>query len=216
MKFVPLPKSFYEPSAKAVAPLLLGHWLIRNTPQGPCGGFIVETEAYLADDPACHAASGETPRNRAMWGLHGRSYVYFIYGNYYCFNAVCRPAGIPEAVLVRAVEPLFGEELMRANRQVNEPHNLTSGPAKLCLAMDIERALDAATLCDANSPLFIARNPTVELFRKERGPMVTAPRIGITKAADWPLRFYLEGSPYVSRRVTSRVLRRRPRSAPAT
>src|ERR1041385_6262327 len=108
-----LPKSFYEPSAKVVAPLLLGHWLIRNTGAGPCGGIIVETEAYLTDDPACHAAPGPTPRNRVMFGAPGHGYVYLIYGYHFCVNAVCRPAGVGEAVLVRAIEPLFGEDFMR-------------------------------------------------------------------------------------------------------
>src|SRR5207244_5692567 len=95
--FAPLPKSFYEPSAKVVAPRLLGHWLIRNTPGGPCGGAIVETEAYLSDDSASHGFPGPTPRNTAMFGAPGHGYVYLIYGYHFCVNAVCRPSGIAEA-----------------------------------------------------------------------------------------------------------------------
>src|SRR5688572_539978 len=91
MTFAPLPQSFYAPSAEAVAPRLLGHWLVRAMPTGFSGGLIVETEAYLAKDPACHGFKRETPRNRSMYGLPGRAYVYFIYGNHWCFNAVCQP-----------------------------------------------------------------------------------------------------------------------------
>ena len=198
--FRPLPRRFYEPSAKVVAPALLGHWLIRNTANGPCGGAIVETEAYLVGDPACHGAPGPTARNRVMFGAPGHGYVYLIYGYYFCMNAVCRPPGVAEAVLIRAVEAALGEEFMRQRRPVDATRDLTNGPGKLCLAMDIDRGLDGVDLCDAKSPLFIARNPAVEKFRKERGPMVTGTRIGLTKAADLPLRFYLEGSPFVSER----------------
>ena len=195
-----LPRRFYEPSAKVVAPALLGHWLIRNTAKGPCGGAIVETEAYLVGDPACHGAPGQTARNRVMFGAPGHGYVYLIYGYHFCLNAVCQPPGVAEAVLIRAVEAELGEEWMRKRRPVEATRDLTNGPGKLCLAMDIDRGLDGVDLCNASSPLFIARNPAVEEFRKERGPVVTGTRIGLTKAADLPLRFYLEGSPSVSRR----------------
>jgi DNA-3-methyladenine glycosylase len=201
MKFVPLPRKFYKPSAQLVAPLLLGHWLVRNTPQGPCGGPIVETEAYLANDPACHAAPGKTKRNRVMWEAPGHAYVYLIYGYHFCVNAVCCPEGIAEAVLIRAIEPAFGENFMHEQRPVAKTQNLTNGPAKLCSAMNIERALDGADLCDANSALFIARNPALKTFHKQRGPIVQTTRIGITKAADLPLRFYLDESSFVSKRA---------------
>src|SRR5437867_12887044 len=132
--FIPLPRSFFKPSAKLVAPALLGHWLIRSTLEGVCGGVIVETEAYLADDPACHGFRGETARNRSMYGPPGRAYVYFIYGNHWCVNAVCRPSGHAEAVLIRAVEATMGDDLMRARRTVRKLQELTNGPAKLCEA----------------------------------------------------------------------------------
>jgi DNA-3-methyladenine glycosylase len=198
--FSPLPRSFYEPSAEAVAPELLGHFLIRNTPSGLCGGAIVETEAYLVGDAACHGAPGETKRNRVMFGHPGHAYVYLIYGFHFCVNAVCRPAGIAEALLIRAVEVNFGEEFMSANRKASNPRELTSGPGKLCQAMNITRSLDGVDLCDANAALFIAENPDVKKFRNEKGPLVTTTRIGITKAAALPLRFYLDGSEFVSRR----------------
>ena len=199
-KLEPLAEEFYLPSAETVAPLLLGHWLVRNTPGGSSGGIIVETEAYLAHDPSCHGYKRETARNRAMYGAPGRAYVYFIYGNHWCFNAVCRPAGVAEAVLVRAIEPGFGVEWMQGNRRVFSAHGLTNGPAKFCAALQIDRTLDSANLCDRESPVFIARNPAREQLLDTLGPITTTTRIGLSKAADWPLRFYLGGSRYVSRR----------------
>jgi DNA-3-methyladenine glycosylase len=198
--FRPLPRRFYEPSAKVVARALLGHWLIRQTASGPCGGPIVETEAYLVGDPACHGAPGPTARNRVMFGSPGHGYIYLIYGYHFCMNAVCQPAGVAEAVLIRAVEAARGEGFMRKRRLVEATRELTNGPAKLCQALDIDRDLDGVDLCDAKSPLFIARNPAAEKFQREYGPIVTTTRIGLTRAVGLPLRFYLEGSPSASQR----------------
>jgi DNA-3-methyladenine glycosylase len=206
--FAPLPRSFYRPSAKTVARRLLGHWLIRNTPEGPCGGPIVEAEAYVRGDPACHGFPGPTLRNRVMFGPPGHAYVYFIYGNYFCFNVVCCPEQVAEAVLIRAVEPLLGLDLMRRQRPVSKPLHLTNGPGKLCQALGITRKLDGADLCDAKSPIFIAENRGLAKFRRERRPPVTTTRIGLTKAAALPLRFYLGGSPFVSRPLSSATERR--------
>lgn len=208
--FAPLPREFYLPSAKIVAPLLLGHYLIRQTPHGPCGGLIVETEAYLSGDPACHAYKRETRRNRAMWGPPGHAYIYLIYGYHFCFNAVCQPQGVAEAVLVRAIEPTVGHEILQRNRTVPKAADLTNGPAKFCAAMQIDLALDSVDICDAVTPLFIARNPDCEETRARLGPLVTTTRIGITQAADWPLRFYLDGSRFVSRRAPRAKLPRVP------
>src|SRR5690242_6159750 len=119
--FEPLPRAFYRPSAAKVAPALLGKWLIRNTPAGPCGGPIVETEAYVQGDPACHAFCGPTARNRVMWGHPGVAYVYLIYGNHFCVNAVCCPEGTAEAVLIRAIEAAQGQEWMFRQRPVVRP-----------------------------------------------------------------------------------------------
>jgi DNA-3-methyladenine glycosylase len=201
MKFVPLPRSFYLPSAKVVAPRLLGHWLVRRTAKGLMAGRIVETEAYLIGDPACHGYVGETARNRVMYGPPGFAYVYLIYGYYFCFNTVCLAKGSAEAVLVRAVEAELGEDLMHKNRPVKETKNLTNGPGKLCDALVITRKLDGSDLCVTESPVFIARNENLEDYLKERGPMITTTRIGLTKAADLPLRFYLDGSEFVSKRL---------------
>src|SRR6266850_5824015 len=204
-RFIPLPRSFYQPTAKIVAAQILGHWLIRNTPAGPCGGVIVETEAYLRDDPAAHGFSGPTPRNRVMFGGPGHGYVYLIYGYHFCVNAVCRPTGVAEAVLLRAIEPTFGEESLRRQRPVGDRRSLTNGPAKLCEALHIDRGLDGIDLRDPKATLWIAENPKVEDFRKRHGPIITTTRIGITRAAALPLRFYLDGSEYVSRKgVTKR------------
>lgn len=200
MDFTPLPAQFYAPSAARVAPKLLGHFLVRRTPHGFAGGVIVETEGYLVNDPSCHGFRRQTVRNRSLFGPPGRAYVYFIYGNYYCFNAVCRPAGVAEAVLVRALEPAFGASWMQANRPVSDPRELTSGPAKLCLALDLEREFDGVDLCAADAPVFIARNPRAAAFRRQRGPVITTTRIGISVAEHLPLRFYLDGSEFVSRR----------------
>jgi DNA-3-methyladenine glycosylase len=198
--FQPLPQSFYEPSAVKVALALLGHFLIRRTAQGICGGPIVETEAYLADDPACHGYGRQTPRNRVMYGPPGRAYVYFIYGNHWCFNTVCAREGVAEAVLVRAIEPLFGKDLMLAARPVQSELDLSNGPAKFCQAMEIDRAFDGVDLTAPDSPIIVARNPRRTQFCKERAPLITTTRVGITKASELPLRFYLGGSAFVSRR----------------
>jgi DNA-3-methyladenine glycosylase len=201
MKFTPLPQTFYEPSAKVVAPELLGHWLIRQTARGFCGGPIVETEAYLVDDAASHGFVGETARNRVMYGPPGRAYVYLIYGYHFCVNTVCHPEGKAEAVLIRAVEAEFGEDILRLNRPVTETVSLTNGPGKLCAAMGIDRRLDGVNLSQKNSELFVAANPNLEHFRKKRGPIVITTRVGIRRAAHLPLRFYLEGSEFISKRA---------------
>jgi len=209
MKFVPLPRSFYLPSAEVVGPRLLGHWLVRRTPKGLMGGRIVETEAYLIGDPACHGCVGETARNRVMYGPPGFAYVYLIYGNYFCFNTVCMAKGKAEAVLVRAVEAEIGEDLMRVNRPTERAEQLTNGPGKLCDAMEITRGLDGADLCSTESAVFVARNDELQEYVAERGPIVTTTRIGLTKAAELPLRFYLEKSSFVSKKLsTSRAKRK--------
>jgi DNA-3-methyladenine glycosylase len=198
---IPLPASFYEPSAELVAPKLLGHYLLRRTPDGTwAGGVIVESEAYLANDPACHGFRRETLRNRSMYGPPGRAYVYFIYGNYFCFNVVCAHKDVPEAVLIRAIEPTFGEEWMHNNRPVTSQRELTSGPAKLCLALHIEREFDDADLCSLKSDLIVAKNPDAQRFVTERGPVVTTTRVGLSVAEHLPLRFYLDGSEFISKR----------------
>jgi DNA-3-methyladenine glycosylase len=187
-----------------VAPKLLGHWLLRRTPEGLwAGGEIVETEAYLFDDPACHGFRGETARNRSMFGPPGRAYVYFIYGNHFCFNAVCAGPGMAEAVLIRAIEPSFDVDWMKMNRPVKHERELTSGPGKLCLALGIGRSVDGADLAALASDVIIAVNPERKKFLRAYGPVTTTTRIGISSAAGRPLRFLLPGSSFISRRAST-------------
>ncbi|HEX8550225.1 MAG TPA: DNA-3-methyladenine glycosylase [Abditibacteriaceae bacterium] len=200
MKFEPLPAAFFAADTVVASQELLGHFLLRKLDGEWCGGEIVETEAYISDDPACHAYVRETPRNRSMWGAAGRAYVYRIYGMHFCFNAVCRETGVAEAALVRAIEPRFGTGAMQKRRAMTGK-NLTNGPAKFCQALGIDLALDGADLASPDSPLLLARNPERDKFVAARAPLVTTTRIGITRAADWPLRWYLGGSDYVSRRA---------------
>lgn len=201
VQFEPLPIQFYEPSAQIVAPELLGHYLVRFTSSGPVGGIIVETEAYIRNDAACHADRGITKRTEVMFGPPGRSYVYLIYGFYYCFNTVCLPEGEAEAVLVRAIEPVWNLPFMREKRGSKDDLHLTSGPGKLCLAMDIDKKLNGEELFNSNAQLIVASNPEVEQARKDRGPVITTTRIGINVAVDLPLRYYLDGSPHVSKKL---------------
>jgi DNA-3-methyladenine glycosylase len=195
----PLPREFYEPSAAEVAPRLLGHWLLRRWGRGWLGGPIVETEAYLSDDPACHSYRGETARNRVMFGNPGHAYVYFIYGCHFCVNAVCRPTGVAEAVLIRAIEPTIGHAQIVKNRPGAKPANLTNGPGKLCEALSIGREHNGLDIARTDSEIVIARNPDLDAAHARLGPITSATRIGITRAAHQPLRFYLIHSHFVSR-----------------
>jgi DNA-3-methyladenine glycosylase len=195
----PLPRSFYSPSAKLVAPALLGHLLFRRSREGVRAGAIVETEAYLHDDPACHAAPGLTPRNRVMFGEAGFAYVYFIYGCHFCVNAVCGPAGVGEAVLIRALQPIEGEALMRRARPNYHGASLTNGPGKLCQALSLARGLNGVDLCDPASDLLILQNPGASDFVQAHGGISATARIGITRAAKSPLRFLLPKNQFISR-----------------
>jgi DNA-3-methyladenine glycosylase len=169
---------------------LLGKVLIH----GATGGIIVETEAYLGlDDAASHAYRGITRRNGVMFGPPGHAYVYFIYGMYECVNMVTEPAGTAGAVLIRAIEPLLGVELMQIRRPgAKRLRDLASGPGKLTLALGITRALNGADV--TKGPLVVRDRRGEEPFEIAAGP-----RIGISKNADLPLRFTIAGSDFVSR-----------------
>lgn len=182
-----LPPAFYDRDTEVVARELLGAVLEHRTPAGTASGRIVETEAYLGPhDPACHAAAGLTERTRALHGPPGTAYVYFIYGMHWCVNAVTREEGHGSAVLIRAIEPLEGIALMRRRRRGRPDRELANGPAKLCDALGIDAALNGIRL--DRGPLRILAGPPVP----DEAVTVT-PRIGITKAADWPLRFVADG-----------------------
>lgn len=191
----PLPRSFYDRDVVEVARELLGMLLMRRSRRGLTSGFIVETESYLAyGDSACHASRGKTQSNRAMFGPPGRAYVYPIHSRY-CLNAVTQPAGTASAVLIRAVEPFKGIELMRVRRGRHKLRDLTRGPGRLCEAFDIDRSLDH---CDLTKPhrLWICPRPDQAIRDDE---VQSSTRIGVTSAHELPLRFFVSSNPFVSR-----------------
>ena len=199
-----LPATFFDRETEHVSRELLGAVLWCHSPEGVAAGRIVETEAYLGEhDPACHAAGpGMTERTRPLYGAPGIAYVYFIYGVHWCFNAVTRDHGQPSAVLVRALEPLEGLSLMRARRPAAKTdRDLTNGPGKLCAALGIGPQQNGVPL--QAPPLMITRG-----ISYPDDAIVTAPRIGVTKAADWPLRWYVAESEYVSVKQRARAKRR--------
>lgn len=191
----PLPRAFYARPTETVAKALLGTILVRREGEATTAARIVETEAYFGrDDRASHGYAGLTARTRVMFGPPGHAYVYFIYGNYNMLNIVTERAGEPAAVLIRAAEPLVGLGVMAARRGVPGPRGLTDGPGRLCRAMNITRTLNGVDLTAEDAPLYIAGR---------HGPaprIVTATRVGITHDRDRLQRYYVEGSPHVSRR----------------
>lgn len=193
-----LPREFYARETEIVARDLLGCVLECHAPEGVAAGRIVETEAYLGEhDLACHAAAGRTRRTEPLYGPPGTAYVYFIYGVHWCFNTVTREAGLPSAVLVRAIEPVEGLELMRARRRAaRRDIDLTNGPGKLCAALGIDARHNALPL--TRPPIVVREGRSVP-----RARIVVTPRIGITQSADWPLRWYIADNPYVSRTPTA-------------
>jgi DNA-3-methyladenine glycosylase len=193
-----LPRAFYERETEIVAREMLGTVLECETRDGIASGIIVETEAYLGEhDLACHAAAGRTARTEPLYGPPGTSYVYFIYGMYWCFNAVTRAEGLPSAVLVRALEPLAGIDLMHKRRpRIKNEVDLTNGPGKLCTALGIDGSMSGKSL--QRKPLVIREG---ERIPDEKVEVTT--RIGITKSADWPLRWIVKGNRFVSKGKTS-------------
>jgi DNA-3-methyladenine glycosylase len=190
-----LPVAFFRRPAEVVAAELVGMIVVSSIEGELTEGRIVETEAYLGyDDPASHGyLHRRNARNAALFGPPGSWYVYLSYGMHWCANLVCQRVGLASAVLLRALEPLAGQEIMRRRRGVAPDRELCSGPGKLCQALGITRELDGLTM--ARSPV-IVRPPE----RWEETRIAITPRIGITKAADWPLRFHLVGSPWISRK----------------
>ncbi len=198
-----LPASFYNRDPRRVARDLLGKVLIRREGREIRAGRIVEVEAYLGShDSAAHAAAGLTARNRVLFGPPGRAYVYFIYGNHYCLNVSCLPEGDAGCVLLRALEPLAGipamsraRGLKTASAGLNELRLLSSGPGRLTQALGINRALDnGKNLTSRDSDLVIVDDGVARPRFK-----VTA-RIGIAKAAERKLRYFVTGNAFVSGR----------------
>jgi len=194
---LPLAAEFYEQDTRVVARALLGQTLARRLPSGEVlSGVIVEAEAYLWDDPACHAFRGETLRCRTMFGPPGRAYVYFTYGLHTMLNVVCAPAGVGEAVLIRAIEPVQGLEIMQSLRGARVPtKDLTNGPGKLAQALGLShKREDGLDMTDPGGDL--------QILAREAGHLqiVATTRIGISQAVDQPWRYYIKNNPWVSRR----------------
>lgn len=186
------PVSFFAHDALSLAEHLLGCLLVNSTKRGRRSGVIVETEAYTEDEPSCHAWSGPTDRNQPMFERGGLAYVYLSYGIHRCFNVCSGSQGKGEAVLVRALEPFEGLGMMREARRRESLSALCSGPGKLCQAMGIELSHSGASLIRSSLQVLAPRERLVDGIGR-------SVRIGITKAADLPYRFYVEGSPFLSR-----------------
>jgi DNA-3-methyladenine glycosylase len=186
---VTLPYSFYDRSVHEVARELIG-CVVRH---GETAGRIVETESYHMEEPASHAFAGVTERTRTLYGEPGRAYVYFSYGVHSLLNAVAEPEGVGAAVLIRALEPVDGIDVMRARRGLESTEELCSGPGKLTQALDIGLSLNGSSLVDG----------PIELLTREPGAraprVVVGERVGITKAVELPWRFCDADSPHVSR-----------------
>lgn len=178
--------------SRALARALIGYVLVRENEDGLTAGRIVETEAYLPGDPACHAFTGRSQRNATLFGPPHRSYVYLIYGISHCFNLSSEVEGEGAGVLIRALQPVAGVDLMEKRRDGASLRDLCRGPGRLCLAMDIDRSLDGVDLC-SDRRLWLAR-PAGGRRPKVR----TSRRIGLTRAAGRALRYYESGSPWLS------------------
>jgi DNA-3-methyladenine glycosylase len=181
-----LRRDFFARSVHAVAPELIGATLLCRG----VGGTIVEVEAYDHEDPAAHGFRGKTARNAVMFGPPGHAYVYRSYGVHWCLNFVCEDVGVANAVLIRALQPQQGVDMMRARRGVAEERLLCAGPGRLCQALAITREHDGLALDE----------PPFELRAREHEPeIVRGTRIGITKAVELPWRYGLAGSRFLSR-----------------
>jgi DNA-3-methyladenine glycosylase len=178
--------------AESGAKALLGWELINETEHGIISGYIVETEAYTQLDPASHAYKGQTARNSAMFGPAGTIYVYFTYGMHYCVNIVSGESGVGEAVLIRALQPANGIELMKIQRKTEELTQLTNGPAKLVQALGITQEHNATAI--GNGSLRLKPGLIVETI-----DVAVGPRIGISKATEELQRFYLKNNHFISR-----------------
>jgi DNA-3-methyladenine glycosylase len=183
----------------SVAKNLLGYTLIHVSEEGTTAGIIVETEGYLQGDPACHAYRKKSERNAPMFGVAGTIYVYQIYGMYFCVNISTNQKDIGEAVLIRALEPTEGIDLITKRRLEKSKSgktdlkNLCSGPGKLVQAMGIHKGMNDWHIQDSDLKIF---PPTIQIPDNE---IITTTRIGITQGAELPYRFYLKGNKFVSK-----------------
>jgi DNA-3-methyladenine glycosylase len=186
-----LRRSELPPDTVKLARFLIGKVVVHDLPAGRLSGRIVETEAYPPGDPAGHHFRGPTPRIRSMYLAPGHAYIFFNYGAHFMLNVVSEPAGIAAAILIRALEPLEGIELMQRHRNTTRLLDLTRGPGRLAAAFQIDRRHDGLDLCAAGS-LWLGE------ISHSAMPIGKTVRIGITRAADQLLRFYARGNPFVS------------------
>ncbi|MCD0450694.1 DNA-3-methyladenine glycosylase [Actinocorallia sp. API 0066] len=197
----PLERGFFDRDVTDVARTLLGCVLWRADEAGVVGVRITEVEAYAGtEDPASHSYRGKTPRNEVMWGEPGHAYVYFTYGMHFCVNLVCGPEGVASAVLLRAGEVVAGSDVALTRRPGSSRRDLARGPARLCKAMAIDRALNGADVCSPGD-LVITPGDAPHPNTVSEGP-----RVGVSSAHDVPWRFWLTNDPTVSayRRHTPR------------
>lgn len=194
-RYKPLPRKFYLSETISVSKELLGKVIVRKINNNILAAKIVETEAYIGDhDPACHAYQKITERNKVMYEEGGNAYIYFIYGNYYCFNVVSEGKGIGNATLIRAVEPLSGIELMKKYRgDIKNIHDLTNGPAKLCIALKINKNLYGEDITSEKN-IFISKP-----LKEEKFEIITTKRIGLNIGIELPYRFFIKDNQYVTK-----------------
>ncbi len=191
-----IPVAFYSRPTLQILEELIGKVLIRKSRDGLASGIIVEAEAYRGqDDPASFASRGRTKRSEMLYGPPARAFVYLTYGMHHLFNVVTEQEGFPAAVLIRALEPLEGLALMQKRRRTDNVLNLCSGPAKLCQALDIDLALNGASLSSPRSPLILVGSTDEDEKEKD---LVWRPRIGIREGRDRLWRVYRKGSPFIS------------------
>ena len=186
-------KHFFSRDTITTARDLLGCMLIHKSPEGLAGGYIVETEAYLGqEDPACHSYKGKTKRNEVMFLGAGLVYVYLIYGMYYCLNFTSNSGDKPEAVLIRALEPVTGIETMEKNRNKAKLKELCSGPGKLAQALGIDMGINGTEVGD--------KITVYERTNELENNIIATTRVGISQAADLPLRFYIKDNQFISKK----------------
>ncbi|TGQ74978.1 MAG: DNA-3-methyladenine glycosylase [Mesorhizobium sp.] len=194
----PLARSELPNDTAALARYLIGKVVVRELPEGRISGRVVETEAYVVGDAAGHGYRGMTARNRSLFLEAGHAYVYLAYGVSYMLNVSSEMQGVGTAVLIRALEPLEGIAIMRRNRGIERLRDLARGPGRLAMALRIDRSLDGLDLC-REGPLWLALDgPGLAGDAEAPAEIGQGTRIGISKDADRPLRFYARGSPFVS------------------
>lgn len=200
-KHKPLPGIFYQDDTLNIAKNLLGKIIVKREGKKILTGKIVETEAYIGEhDPACHAYRKFTGRSSVLYEIGGTVYVYFVYGNYYCFNIVTEDEGKGNAVLIRAVEPLDGIDIMKIRRpKAKSIYELTNGPSKFCLAFDIDGKFNKNDI--TGNKIFVSL-PS----KKEKFQISVSKRIGLKVGVDFPYRFFIKDNPFVTKHKFNKSL----------